>query len=157
MDNFSIGGYGSFFSFKSLSEIIWIINQLKHGWYMCKHLAITYIFGHIWYFSFSRQSLVDISAQVPTDIEQRRTEEVYPNGQLDFNEPPGASDLIKDQHLWKPTSCQSAVVRFRNAEVIVSPSYFNLECDKERVWQTQFWCGSHIFSVQTFDFNKCLQ
>ena len=100
---------------------------------MCKHLDITYIFGHIWYFSFSRQSLVDISAQVPTDIEQKRTEEVYPNDQLDFNEPPGASDLIKDQHLWKPTSCQSAVVRYRNADVVVSPSYFNLECDKERV------------------------
>ena len=72
--------------------------------------------------------------QVLSDIHQERREEVDPHDQLILVGEPGnhldARHLFEDQDLGEPPSCQSAVVRFRNAEVVVLPSYFNLKCEK---------------------------
>ena len=72
--------------------------------------------------------------QVFSDNHQRQREEVDPDDQLILGGDPGnhldARHLIEDHDLGEPPSCQSAVVRFRNAEVVVLPSYFNLKCDK---------------------------
>ena len=72
--------------------------------------------------------------QVLSDIHNERREEVDPHDQLILGGEPGnhldARHLFEDQDLGEPPSCQSAVVRFRNAEVVVLPSYFNLKCDK---------------------------
>ena len=73
--------------------------------------------------------------QVLSDIHQERREEVDPHDQLILGgDPDNHLDarhlIIEDHDLREPPSCQSAVVRFRNTEVVVLPSYFNLKCEK---------------------------
>ena len=70
--------------------------------------------------------------QVFSDIHQKQREKV-PHDQVILGGEPGNhldARHLEDHDLGEPPSCQSAVVRFRNAEVVVLPSYFNLKCDK---------------------------